>query len=133
MSGQRYGDKPWESDPVEYLRAHLQEIAKYIDDQIPEKHYFILLVSSYGKGGDILQYVANCRREDAVQVMREWIAKNTPERYGKDFLDEGTEGFEAWFKQAIKRADLLTSRSELDVLRRWCQDAYMAGSAEMTK
>jgi hypothetical protein len=130
MSDER--SKPWESDPVKYLRGHLQEIAKYIDDQIPENHYFILLISNYGEGR-ILQYVANCQRNDALQAMREWIAKNTPERYGKDFLDEGNEGFEAWFKQAVKRADLLTSKSELDVLRRWCCDAYLAGSAEVTK
>lgn len=132
MSGQRSGDKPWESDPIGYLRAHLQEIAKYIDDQIPENHYFILLVSNYGEGG-ILQYVANCRREDALQAMREWIAKNTPERYSKDFLDEGTEGFEAWFEQAVKRAEVVSNTSELDVLKRWCYDAYMAGTADTAK
>lgn len=119
---------PWESDPVGYLRDHLQEIGRYIDDQIPEKHFFILFVSGYGEGG-ILQYVANCRRDDAVQAMREWIARNTPDRYAKAFLDEGTEGFEAWFQQAVKRADVISNKSELDVLKRWCYDAYMAGMA----
>lgn len=124
--------KPWETDPVAYLRDHLQEIGRYIDDQIPEKHFFILFVSAYGEGG-ILQYVANCRRDDAIQAMREWIAHNSPERYSKHFLDEGAEGFEAWFQQAVKRAEVLSSKSELDVLKRWCYDAYMAGTAEIAK
>jgi hypothetical protein len=116
--------------PEEYIKDKLQDLGKAVDDQIPVNYGFILLVFPFGPDG-IMQYVSNCRRLDALQSMREFIARNEEADYGTDIGEKGTEGFEAWFEQELIRnaPQGKVTAEALKNLMGWCYDAYMAGRA----
>ena len=57
-------------------RSHLQEIAREIDERLPEGWGFVLMAFPFGEHeGRRLNYVANCKREDGLRVIREWLEK----------------------------------------------------------
>jgi len=114
--------------PEEYIKDKLQDLGKAVDDQIPVDYGFILLVFPFGANG-IMQYVSNCQRLDALQSMREFIARNEEADFGSDIGDKGTENFEAWFNQQILRnaPKGKVTPEALKNLMGWCYDAYMAG------
>lgn len=116
--------------PEEYIKDKLQDLGKAVDDQIPVDYGFILLVFPFGPDG-VTQYVANCNRGDALQLMREFIARTTETNYATDIGDQGMEPFEAWWKaQLQRRHDWVANTKTADLLdlRNWCYDAYMAGA-----
>jgi hypothetical protein len=115
--------------PEEYVKDKLQDLGKAVDDQIPVNYGFILLVFPFGSDEGIMQYVSNCQRLDALQSMREFIARNEEADFGSDIGEKGTEHFEAWFNQQIIRnapKGQVTAEA-LKNLMGWCYDAYMAG------
>lgn len=112
----------------EYVRDKLKDLARHIDGQIPLEHGFILLVFPFGPEGT-LQYIANGRRLDAIQAMREFIAKNTDdETFGTDAPEKSIEGFEAWFaQQQVRHSDEPVGH---DSMKRFLYDAWVAGKAD---
>lgn len=110
----------------EYVKDKLRDLARHIDGQIPMEHGFILLVFPYGPGGS-MQYIANARRLDAIQAMREWIAKNTDDAiFATDAENKGTEGFDTWFAQQLLRYPEEAVGPEV---KRWLYDAWFAGKS----
>jgi hypothetical protein len=113
--------------PEEILKEKLRELAKHIDDQLPENFGFVLLAFPFGTEG-ILEYIANCRRLDAVQVMREFIAMTNERIFGTNQDDKGKEGFEAWWKEQMHRHRLKAPVAAK--LKELVYDAYVAGRNE---
>lgn len=112
-------------DAESVVKDRLQHLARYIKQQLPIKDWgFILLAFPFGPKGDCL-YVANARREDALQAMREFISKNSKETFGTDQGTMGEEGFDLWWKGQIARYPGSEQMSEQ--YKGWCQDAFMAG------
>jgi hypothetical protein len=113
--------------PEDQIRAKLQGIAKQIKEELPDGFVFVLLVASIGEGGTLL-YVANCRRADALQVMREFTAVNSEERNWQREMPELEldEEFETWWQNQLGRFD---SEDHLEFARSMCRDAFLAGRA----
>ena len=65
----------------------LQNIAKGIEEKLPENMGFTLLAYEFGDGDDKkMLYVSNSDRKDVMTAMVEFLEKNlnNPEIYGKD-------------------------------------------------
>lgn len=57
-------------------KEYLKEAAKAVNAKLPDNHGFILLVAPYGEGGNNrLTYISSMRREDAINVLKEWLIK----------------------------------------------------------
>jgi hypothetical protein len=111
------------------VRAKLNGLAQTIKAELPEGFGFVLLTSALGDGseGGATLYVANVRRLDALQLMREFIAVNRePGNYAKEMpeLSGSEEEFEAFFKAQ-------QARNPPEDLMRWCRDAFLAGRASV--
>jgi hypothetical protein len=64
-------------------KEYLQSAAEIINAKFPDNHGFILLVTPYGEGGR-LNYISTMRREDAINVLKEWLIKASgPEEWMK--------------------------------------------------
>ncbi len=58
---------------------YLNDAAKAVDALIPDHHGVIIFVVPF-KGGDRrLKYISNLSREDAVQVLKEFLSQNCGE------------------------------------------------------
>jgi hypothetical protein len=65
-------------------RTHLQKIAHSVNEQLPEGWGFILMAFPYDEPNGRLNYVASCKREDGIKVVREWLKKQSnPDNFGK--------------------------------------------------
>jgi hypothetical protein len=64
-------------------REYLKEEERAVEAKLPDSHGFILLVAPYLSGGDQrLIYISSMRREDAIEVLKEWLIKaNGPEEW----------------------------------------------------
>jgi hypothetical protein len=121
--------------PVDQARrVLLRQLAKHIETTMPGNTGFVLLV--YGQGplaaaGELLQYVSNSRREDVVQLLKEWLATiASDEDYDRDIPPGQTENelrFEAWWQNRQERSGGFPPDSE--AIREWCNDAWNAGRA----
>lgn len=58
------------SKDKEFLKA----AARVVEARVPDNHGFILLAVPHGGEGR-LTYISSLRREDAVNVMKEWLIK----------------------------------------------------------
>lgn len=113
------------------VKANLQAIGRSIQLQLPGKHWgFILLTFPFGEGGTCL-YLANCRREDAIQAMREFFAKNIKNEQA--FTDQGEntmadKAFTRWWQVEVSRIqrEELEKPSE-ETIKQLCLDAFYAG------
>ena len=57
-------------------REYLKEAAKAVGAKLPDNHGFILLVAPFGEGeNNRLTYISSMRREDAINVLKEWLIK----------------------------------------------------------
>jgi len=55
-------------------KEYLKLAAKAVEEKLPDNHGFILLVAPFGEGeNNRLAYISSMRREDAVNVMKEWL------------------------------------------------------------
>lgn len=69
----------------EIVKSKLQEIARKVDNELPEDFGFIVLTFKFNAKPDTAQmmYVSNANREDVVKAMEEFIQK-TKSNYGND-------------------------------------------------
>lgn len=78
------------NEDQEYIKEHLSEIAKTIQDMLPKKSGFILFAFDFGEDDNRrMQYVSNAKREDAFTAIREFMQKINDENYGKHLDLEG--------------------------------------------
>lgn len=64
--------------------THLQSIARMVDEELPEGFGFILMAFPFGDKEGRINYVAKCNRDDAINVLKSWLAKQeNPEDFGK--------------------------------------------------
>lgn len=57
-------------------KEYLKEAARAIEARLPDNHGFILLVTPFGDSPDNrLTYVASIQREDAINVLKEFLIK----------------------------------------------------------
>lgn len=57
-------------------KEYLKEAARAVEAKLPDNHGFILLVAPFGDGPDNrLTYIASMRREDAINVLKEFLLK----------------------------------------------------------
>lgn len=71
----------------EKANAMMQEIAKEIEERLPEKMGFALLAYEFGDAEDRrMMYVSNSNREDVIKSMLEFCRKNLqdPKMFGKN-------------------------------------------------
>ena len=71
----------------EKTNAVMQDIAKEIDQKLPEGMGFALLTYEFGEvDNKKMLYVSNSNREDVLKAMLEFVNKNlnNPEMFGKD-------------------------------------------------
>ena len=112
------------------VREDLQAIARDLKGRVPPKWGFMFMAFPFGAGGNLL-YVVNCNREDAVQTMREFIAKNTPKEFGTDAGETDADKiFERWWQKEISRIKEWVdgrTQSEMTAIRQLAFDAFMAG------
>lgn len=63
-------------------RQYLEDISRLVQKRLPDGHGFILLVSSAGED-QRLYYTSSFHREDATNVLKEWLLKVGPEEWLK--------------------------------------------------
>jgi hypothetical protein len=56
------------------VEQKLKEIGRLLRETMPEGCGFTLLISSYGEGGSMF-YVSSVERQDAINMLREFIQK----------------------------------------------------------
>lgn len=123
-----------EQEEAEFqVRAELQELGRRIKGTLPEGYGFVLLV---GLTGDAckqtpMMYLSTIGRPDAIQLMREFIAKQKEERnWQRDIgLDELEEELQSWWKMQCERLGRLPLKWETREVKEWCADAFRAGRA----
>lgn len=55
-------------------REYLREMARLLEAKLPDNHGFILLTFPFGDDpGNRLNYTSNARREDAINVLKEFL------------------------------------------------------------
>lgn len=120
------------TDEEQIVRDKLQAMARHIKAQMPSRNWgFILMCFPYG-GGQIL-YVADVHRDDAVQAMREFIAKNTDKgKLTKEAFTDRDEvtadhAFETWWQKEVGRIDVGKCPTEWGTVRQLAFDAFIAG------
>lgn len=59
------------------VEQKLKEIGNILRSVMPEGWGFTLLISSYGEGGSMF-YMSSVERQDAVNMLREFIQKSEP-------------------------------------------------------
>ena len=69
----------------EIVKSKLQEIARKVDNELPEDFGFIVLTFKFNAKPDTAQmmYVSNGNRDDVIKAMEEFIQK-TKGNYGND-------------------------------------------------
>lgn len=68
----------------EQVKKALPDIARYIDDKLPENYGFCVLAFEFGdKPNRRMNYVANGDRKDIATAMLEWCSKVKEDNYGK--------------------------------------------------
>jgi hypothetical protein len=120
------------NEEEQIVRDKLQSMARYIKAQLPGQDWgFILMCFPFGQGQ--ILYVANSERQDAVQAMREFIAKNTEREHftKKAFTDQGDNlpadhAFESWWQKEVDRIDGKCP-TEWGTVRQLAFDAFIAG------
>jgi len=58
----------------------LKEVAREIDKMLPEKQGFILFAVPWDGPDMRLRYVSNLQREDAVNLIKEWLVMASGEK-----------------------------------------------------
>lgn len=71
------------SEKEKIIDNKMQEICKHIDNELPDNCGFILLTYEFNREGRLI-YASNTNRDDAANIMKEWLDKVNKENYGKD-------------------------------------------------
>jgi hypothetical protein len=110
----------------EIVRAKLQALARYITAQLPNRNWgFMLLAFPFDAHANCL-YVANANRDDAVQAMREFIARTTNRTYATDQGTQGESAFNQWWQTEMGRVEGKCPTDWAQV-RQLAYDAWIAG------
>jgi len=57
-------------------RQFLQDTAELVKARLPDNYGFIVMASPFNKQGDErLVYISNIKREDAINMLKEWLIK----------------------------------------------------------
>lgn len=56
-------------------KEYLQIAAKAVQDKLPDHHGFILMAVPLEGGDGRLKYISSLKREDAINVLKEWLIK----------------------------------------------------------
>lgn len=56
-------------------KEYLQIAAKAVADKLPDHHGFILMAVPLEGGDGRLKYISNLKREDAINLLKEWLIK----------------------------------------------------------
>jgi hypothetical protein len=109
------------------VRSHIQGWARAWKKELPPDWGFILFAFPFGGGGNSI-YIANAQRDDAVQAMREFIAKVTKDSYATDQGAQGESAFNHWWKTELSRLEATQFKEEeLARVRQVAYDAWIAG------
>lgn len=55
---------------------YLTALGAEIKSKLPDNHGFILFVVPFGESpGNFLRYISDCKREDAINALKEWLIK----------------------------------------------------------
>lgn len=54
-------------------KEYLKEAAKAVHAKLPDHHGFILIAVPHAGGDGRLKYISSLKREDAVNVLKEWL------------------------------------------------------------
>lgn len=61
-------------------KEYLHLAAKEVEARLPDNHGFVLLVAPFGEGeGQRMVYTSNVRREDAINLLKEFLIKASGE------------------------------------------------------
>lgn len=60
-------------------KEYLQLAAEAVQDKLPDNHGFILMAVPYEGGDGCLKYISSLRREDAINVLKEWLIRASGE------------------------------------------------------
>lgn len=63
---------------MEMNRDYLKEAAKAVESKLPDNYKFILMAAPAGEDGRLF-YISTMRREDAINVLKEWLIKASGE------------------------------------------------------
>lgn len=115
------------------IRLRLQNLAQIVKDSLPKGSFFVILAGERGPNS-ILQYVANARREDIMQLMQEFLATSTDRDWARDLAPGATENeqeFAEWLKTqearwAFKAAEATQAGLSLRVMLFDCWNASRA-------
>lgn len=66
----------------EIVKSKMQQIAKKVEDELPNGFGFIVLAFKFNEQGQMM-YVSNANRADVINSMKEFIEK-TEKSYGND-------------------------------------------------
>lgn len=66
---------PPESGKDSYTRDRMQEIAQSINELIPAKWGFLVIVFPFGDEPGRMNYASNAKREDVLKLLHEFIEK----------------------------------------------------------
>jgi mannose/fructose-specific phosphotransferase system component IIA len=62
--------------PQEEIKRRLNDIAHAVVDRLPEGYGFIVMTFPFGDSPEnVMNYVSNARREDAIRTCKEWLLK----------------------------------------------------------
>lgn len=60
-------------------KQYLQQAAEAINAKLPDNHGFILFVAPFGNDVGRFYYISSMNREDAINVLKEWLIKASGE------------------------------------------------------
>lgn len=111
------------------IRADLKDIGRTMGQTLPAGYGFVVLIMGTAQKDNNMLYIANVKREDVLQMMREFIAVNREERaWTRENVDpEMREEFEQWFAGQLERTGY-PEAEEVD-LEAWARDAFIGGRA----
>lgn len=64
-------------------RERMQLIANLVDEALPAGWSFFVLAAPFNREAGRINYVSNAQRDTILELMKEFIAKNTPENHAK--------------------------------------------------
>lgn len=70
-----------ESKREENAREKLQELARAIDEELPQNWGFFLMVFPFGEEPGRMNYISNGKRQDVVRLMKEFLAKQNEKNW----------------------------------------------------
>ena len=103
----------------EKVRADMQKLGRFLDNQLPYGWGFVFLAFPFGAGGR-MNYIANAERADVVRAMYEFI-EMTKEKYAEHIGEAGSGAEDEQLgraRQRIAELERLCARAA-EALEKW--------------